>query len=154
MDGNTPRIRSLLRQAKRTESAGKRAAAEELYRNVISESSDTIDAWLGLARVLKDPAEEEAAYLQVLSLDPENIDASDGLAIFRGEEPHFRPTHEEEIHAVSGNESPSIGETNINNSEYEDRFEPIDVNISSESAAAVDQQEVQKNRHELDGRVK
>jgi hypothetical protein len=149
MDENTPRIRSLLRQAKRNESAGKRAVSEELYRIVISESPDTVDAWLGLARVLKDPAEEEAAYLQALSLDPENIDASDGLAIIKGEKKPFNPTLEEEIHAVNENESPSFGETNINNSEYEVKFESTDVDISSESAAAVDRQETQKNGNAL-----
>ena len=149
MDSNTPRVRSLLRQAKRTESAGKRAAAEELYRNVISESPDTVDAWLGLARVLKDPAEEEAAYLQVLSLDPENIDASDGLAIIRGEKPPFNPTIEKEIQALNKKESPSIGDTSIKNNEHEDRFETSDVDISSETDAAFDQQEPQENGHEL-----
>ncbi len=151
MDSNTPRIRSLLRQATRTESAGKRAAAEELYRNVISESPETVDAWLGLARVLKDPAEEEAAYLQVLSFDPENIAASDGLAIIRGEEPHIRPAPEEEIHTVKENASPSTDETHIDNSENKGKFEPTNVEVSSISAAADDQQELQKFGHEPAG---
>ena len=149
MDGNTPRIRSLLRQAKRIESAGKRAAAQELYRDVISESPDTVDAWLGLARVVKDPAEEEAAYLRVLSLDPENIAASDGLAIIRGEKKPLDTELEEEIHNVNENESLSIGETSILKSEHEDRFQPTDVNIFSEPDAAVDQQKTPKNGNEL-----
>ncbi len=48
----SPRIRSLLRQADRVADAGKRSAAEKLYRQIIEEAPDTAAAWFGLGRVL------------------------------------------------------------------------------------------------------
>ena len=75
----TPRIRSLLRQASRIESAGKRAAAEQLYRQALDEAPDSIGAWLGLARVVKDEDQKEEAFREVLVLDPENKIAQVGL---------------------------------------------------------------------------
>ena len=75
----TPRIRSLLRQANRTESAGKRAAAEQLYRQALDEAPDSVGAWLGLARVIKDQDQKEEAFRKVLVLDPENEIALEGL---------------------------------------------------------------------------
>ncbi len=85
----------------------------------------------------------------MLSLNPENIEAIDGLAIIRGEKKPFNPPLEEESHAADENEYPSHGETYKNNSEEEVKFEPIDVDISSESATAIDQHETHKNGNEL-----
>ncbi len=72
MQNTDPRIRSLLRQASNVAAANKRAAAEQLYRQVIAEAPDVPEAWLGLAGVLSDPEERAAAYRQVLQLDDEN----------------------------------------------------------------------------------
>lgn len=85
MENNQPRIRSLLRQAARVEEAGKRAAAEQLYRQIIEEAPQTETAWLGLARLAAAPADQEAAYSRVLELDPENKEAKIALAEMRGE---------------------------------------------------------------------
>ncbi len=66
----SPRIRSLLRQARKTESVGKRSAAERLYRDILAEAPDTVEAWLALAELTNDPAERLTAYERVLEIDP------------------------------------------------------------------------------------
>ncbi|MGH2537938.1 MAG: B-box zinc finger protein, partial [Candidatus Promineifilaceae bacterium] len=81
----TPRIRTLLRQATRVADAGKRAAAEKLYREILDEAPETPAAWLGLADVLADPAEQRAAYQNALDLEPENAAAMAGLSRLDGE---------------------------------------------------------------------
>ncbi len=85
MEINQPRIRSLIRQAAKVEEAGKRSAAEQLYRQIVEEAPDTAVAWLGLARMTTDPAVQTDAYERVLELDPENKEAQVGLADLRGE---------------------------------------------------------------------
>ncbi|HRQ40838.1 MAG TPA: hypothetical protein PLD25_23235 [Chloroflexota bacterium] len=85
MEINQPRIRSLMRQAARVEEAGKRAAAEQLYRQILDEAPEMEDAWLGLARMAADPAAQEEAFERALELNPENKEARVGLADLRGE---------------------------------------------------------------------
>lgn len=85
MEMNQPRIRSLMRQASRVEEAGKRAAAEQLYRQILDEAPETEAAWLGLARMAADPAAQAEAYERALALNPENQEAKVGLADLRGE---------------------------------------------------------------------
>ena len=80
MTNETPRVRSLLRQAERNVEAGKLAAAEELYRQIIAEAPDSTAAWLGLAAVLQDESERDDAYSKVLALDPGNEFARAALA--------------------------------------------------------------------------
>jgi hypothetical protein len=80
MEESDPRIRSMLRQAQRVAESGKRAAAEKLYRQVIEEAPHSVQAWLGLAEVVRDPAEKDAAYRQALVLNPGNEAAQNGLA--------------------------------------------------------------------------
>lgn len=72
MGSTTPRVRSLLRQARKTARAGKRAAAKQLYEQILEEAPRTVEAWLGLAEVSRDPQESATAYRRVLELDPEN----------------------------------------------------------------------------------
>jgi hypothetical protein len=67
----SPRIRSLLRQADSVAESGKRAAAAQLYRQIIEEAPKTAQAWHGLAQVAGDPGEKEAAMRQAVSLNPE-----------------------------------------------------------------------------------
>ena len=85
MDNETPRIRSLMRQATRNVDAGKFAAAEEVYQQILLEAPDNETAWLGLAQITNDRDTKEKAYEQVLNSDPENEQAIDGLRILRGE---------------------------------------------------------------------
>lgn len=86
MEVNSPRIRTLLRQADRVAGAGKRAAAEKLYRQIIEEAPETPAAWVGLAEVSADPEEQAAAYRQALELEPENERARDGLQAIESRE--------------------------------------------------------------------
>lgn len=85
MNISEPRLRSLLRQARKLTDTGKRSAAEQLYRQIIEEAPESVDAWLGLAAVGSDEAERVSAYEQVLDLSPGNQRALSGLARLRGE---------------------------------------------------------------------
>lgn len=72
MATTSPRVRALLRQAKRTAESGKRAAAQQLYLQIVDEEPDTVEAWLGLAEVSQDAAEREEALQRALALEPDN----------------------------------------------------------------------------------
>ncbi len=78
METNSPRIRSLLRQADRTADGGKRAAAQQLYRQIIEEAPETAAAWAGLGNVLNKQSAKEEAYHKALSIDPNNENAAKG----------------------------------------------------------------------------
>ena len=80
MNMSEPRLRTLLRQAEKTKNAGKRAAAAQLYREIVAEEPNLVEAWLGLGELSTDAAEKERAYRQALALDPENVVAQAGLA--------------------------------------------------------------------------
>ena len=67
METLSPRIRSLVRQANKVAESGKRSAATKLYRQIIDEAPDTVEAWVGLSTVLRTQEEKEEA-LQSKSL--------------------------------------------------------------------------------------
>ena len=85
MEMSEPRLRSMLRQADRVAGSGKRAAAEQLYRQIVAEAPQAQAAWLGLAEVVTEADEKEKAYQQVLKLDPSNETARTALAELRGQ---------------------------------------------------------------------
>ena len=85
-DLNGPRLRSLLRQANKVADGGKRAAAVQLYRQILAEAPETEAAWLGLAEVELDQSEKEKAFEQALAINPDSVAAKTGLARLRGEE--------------------------------------------------------------------
>lgn len=80
-----PRVRALLRRADKVARSGKRAAAAQLYREIVEDAPELEDAWLGLANVTFDEEEKTQALQTVLELDPENEAAQLELAILRGE---------------------------------------------------------------------
>lgn len=79
-----PRLRSLLVQAERNAKYGKNAAAESIYRQILEESPDAEEAWVGLAGVLADPDEKRAAYERALTIAPDYPEAVAGLARLDG----------------------------------------------------------------------
>lgn len=85
MDLQDPRLRSMLRQANKVANAGKRAAAEQLYRNLLEEAPDLPEAWYGLGQVVAAPEEQLAALEQALTLKPTYAKAARALADLRGE---------------------------------------------------------------------
>lgn len=85
METLSPRIRLLMRQANKVAESGKRSAATKLYKQVIEEAPETVDAWIGLASVYRDSDEKEAALDKALELDPGNAKATRQLAILHGE---------------------------------------------------------------------
>ncbi|MCB8946347.1 MAG: hypothetical protein H6658_21595 [Ardenticatenaceae bacterium] len=80
-----PRLRALLRQAERTAEAGKRAAAQQIYEQILEEDETAEEAWLGLAALAEDETERKKLYVHVLSLNPDNKEALRELARLRGE---------------------------------------------------------------------
>jgi len=85
MDVQDPRIRYLLRQANKVADAGKRAAAEQLYRQLLEEDSEVAEAWFGLGNVINDVSEQKAAYQKALALKPDYAEAAQAMAELRGE---------------------------------------------------------------------
>jgi tetratricopeptide (TPR) repeat protein len=79
MNNHNPRIRTLLRQANRVADAGKRAAAEKLYRQIIEEAPQTAEAWAGLGQVVRSEEEKLDHFQRALELDPQNVQAKAGL---------------------------------------------------------------------------
>jgi hypothetical protein len=92
----TPRVRTQLRQAQRVERQNKRAAAEQLYRDVLKSNPEVAEAWVGLGNLTGDSAEKEAAYRKALELDPDNNAAKVAL----GMEPTPEPEPEKEVEAA------------------------------------------------------
>lgn len=80
-----PRLRTLLRQAERTAAAGKRAAATQIYEQILEEDATAVPAWLGLASMAADEAEQKRLYKHVLALDANEETALRELAKLRGE---------------------------------------------------------------------
>ncbi len=73
----------LLRQAKKVGQQRKRSAAEKLYRALLEQAPDTVEAWFGLAELTLDDAERERCYGRILELEPDNEDVQ---KLMRGEE--------------------------------------------------------------------
>jgi len=86
-----PRLRALLRQADRTAASGKRAAARQLYQEILDEAPDSIEALLGLAAVTSGEEGQRALYERVLALDPLNAAAAAGLRGEDGRRPEAAP---------------------------------------------------------------
>ncbi len=81
---DSPRVRSLLRQAERNVDAGKFVAAEELYRQIIDEAPESTAAWLGLSKVAQSKSERRDAFAKALELDP---GVAETTAVLDGELP-------------------------------------------------------------------
>lgn len=96
-----PRLRTLLTQAERNASYGKNAAAETLYRQILSDAPDAEEAWAGLAGVLANPDEKRAAYERALDLAPGFPAAEAGLAQLDG-----RPVPAAAAEALAIDEAP------------------------------------------------
>jgi len=77
------RLNWLLRQAKRVGQQRKRSAAEKLYRNILVEAPDAVEAHFGLAELTLDADERVQLYTRILELEPDNAQAQ---AALRGEE--------------------------------------------------------------------
>jgi hypothetical protein len=87
-----PRLRSLLRQAQSVARANKRAAARQLYEDILTEYPNAVAAWLGLAPLLDDEEGRRQALEQVLALDPGNETAQAALAQLDGNGLAFNET--------------------------------------------------------------
>jgi hypothetical protein len=95
-----PRLRSRLRQADKIAENGKRAAAAQLYKEIIEEAPDTEAAWIGLANVETDQSEKEKALQKALAINPNSVDAKKGLAKLWGEVTETVEVEKEPVAAV------------------------------------------------------
>lgn len=84
MNIDDPRLRNLVRQAHKVSKSGKRAAAAELYQEILAENPNLAEAWAGLGHVLLDEDEQKNAFQQALKLEPNNKLALKGLAALQG----------------------------------------------------------------------
>jgi len=110
MERLSPRIRSLVRQANKVAESGKRSAATKLYRQVLEEAPETVEAWVGLSTVLRTQDEKEAALDRALELDPDNANAKRELAILHGEIPE-EPDNDDENDISETTTASEQGET-------------------------------------------
>lgn len=85
IDNSDPRLRSLLRQAERVAQAGKRVAAEQLYRQLLGEFPESPQGLVGLAQVVSGADEKRPLLERALSFDPDNEVAKLELARLNGE---------------------------------------------------------------------
>jgi hypothetical protein len=122
METLTPRIRSLVRQANKVAESGKRSAATKLYRQIIDEAPNTVEAWVGLSTILRTQEEKEEALEKALELDPESASAKRELAILHGEIPE-EPESDEENESSESKTMSEEGEV----SEYSDALPPASI---------------------------
>ena len=88
------RLRSQLRQAKRTADSGKRAVALQLYGELVEAAPESGEAWLGLAKLMNAGEEQTAAFLKAMELAPETKTYEEAKALLPGEP---WPPHEEAV---------------------------------------------------------
>ncbi len=104
MEIQDPKLRLQLRQANKVAAAGKRAAAEQLYRQLIEEVPNVAEAWFGLGEVVSDAQEQENAYQKAISLKTDYAEAARALAQLRNEPiPEWakEPAVEEEVEVAA-----------------------------------------------------
>jgi tetratricopeptide (TPR) repeat protein len=73
------RVTELLRQGMTALRVGESAQAEKLFREATEQDPTNIEAWLGLASAVASPEEKRTCFERVLTLDPNNEEARDGL---------------------------------------------------------------------------
>lgn len=74
---------ALLRAGQAAADAGDYVRARDLLLQVVARDEGNLIAWETLSRIVDDPADQEVALENVLTLDPENADARRKLAILR-----------------------------------------------------------------------
>ena len=76
--------------------SGRRLAAIDLYQQVLEEDKSATLAWVGLGNILEDERASREAFGMALTLDPENKEALNGLAVLDGKPIPFPAEKEEE----------------------------------------------------------
>lgn len=140
METNSPRIRTLLRQADRVADGGKRAAAQQLYREIIEEAPETAAAWAGLGNVLNKQSAKEEAYNTALAIDPDNEKAAKGLEQLYAVEPEILGADENGLQKSNSIETSNLGnkpadlEPGFAEEKKEYVLAPVDSDIGSNHA--------------------
>lgn len=87
--------------------SGRRLAAIDLYQQVLEEDNSATLAWVGLGNMLDDESARREAFDKALTLDPENKEALNGLAVLDGNPIPFPAEKEEEIQEAPAPDSMS-----------------------------------------------
>lgn len=74
-----PRERRLLRQAEQLERDNKLSASESVYRDLVTESPNVVDGWLGIARTTDDSTVKTTALERVIEIAPDHEVAASAL---------------------------------------------------------------------------
>lgn len=85
------RVATLIRQGQEAAQRGNVEQAREYLQAAVDLAPSNSTAWLWLAGVLADPAEQKYALEQVLQLDPDNVRAQQGLAHLNRQAPPAPP---------------------------------------------------------------
>ncbi len=131
----TPKIRNLVRQADKVAASGKRAAARELYQQILAEDDTVYEAWLGLGNALTNKGDQTAAYEKAIALDADRPEAPRALAILRGEiveeeEEAVVSTPKPLVSTASSKPAPSVKEIKKEEQVVADSIYPVPVDIS------------------------
>lgn len=146
----TPRVRALLRQAKRTANSGKRAAALQLYRQILDEEPKAVDAWLGLAQVTRDADERQTALKRVLQLDPDNAKALALLDGADGAKPELTERNDEKSPEDPFSQSRSWLDEATARREQPAQDKPAEEKAESAETVAQEAPPLPEPRHEVD----
>jgi tetratricopeptide (TPR) repeat protein len=79
--------KDLVQRGKAAASVGRLGEAREYLYRAAELSPENVDVWLALAAVEEDPARKIECFETILALDPENIEATLGLDMLRGDAP-------------------------------------------------------------------
>jgi len=82
----------LISAARSAAMAGDHAEAESLYRQVLAQTPENIEAWMALATLLNTPAQKREALERVLAIAPEHVEAAAALARLEHSSPAPVPT--------------------------------------------------------------
>jgi hypothetical protein len=137
MSVESPRIRSLLRQADNVASVGKRAAAEQLYRQIIDEAPETAEAWYGLAQVVRDSEERDSALGRAHELNPDYESANNG-----------QDSSDEELSADARQTSDAASDVAFSKDGLARAGEPTKPSVSTEATALQGEEPI--HTHEAD----
>ncbi|MFC2037367.1 tetratricopeptide repeat protein [Chloroflexota bacterium] len=97
---DSPNPIELVQRGQAAARVGHRQEAREYLRRAVQLAPDHVEAWLNLAGVEDDPAEKQACFETVLSLDPDNVEAKLGLEMLLRDGALTEHAHDHDLEVV------------------------------------------------------